>query len=408
MNMFSWTILFSVLILYVLARHVLKPSSRNALMTAGAVLFLSLQTAPHFMMRLGYIGLTFIILMTGWLFGKRVSKSRTRLSLATGSLFLIAPLFLFKLLAVVLPPQLIETVITAKGGTLDLGSLAPMGISYFTFRAIAYLIELRSGSIKPVGWWPYLNYVAFWPTVMAGPIERPGPFFEQALIPARATDEDVRIGLARIGAGLFKKMIVATFFYQVALPYTLLPGSADVAAALSDWKAWHLWACVHAYYFYLYLDFAGYSDVAIGLSRLFGFRIMENFRWPMLSTNVADFWRRWHISLTGWITDYVYIPLGGNRRGLRRAAFNSMVAMVLCGFWHGLSPHFAIWGAWHAVFLIAYRQYRIKFKDKAPKTRWWTAISWFATFQIINLGWIWFIFGARQALTIFSKLFGLG
>ncbi|MCZ7587226.1 MAG: hypothetical protein M5R36_29945 [Deltaproteobacteria bacterium] len=185
---------------------------------------------------------------------------------------------------------------------------------------------------------------------MAGPIERPAAFLRTNKHPD-STDRGRRARRPdphRVRD--FQKLILAVLIYQITAPYLLLAGVPDARAALALWKPWQLWMCVTAYYFYLYLDFAGYSDVAIGLSRMFGYRIMENFRWPLLATNVADFWRRWHISLTGWITDYVYIGLGGNRRGLRLAARNTMIAMILVGLWHGLSPHFVLWGAYHGVF----------------------------------------------------------
>jgi len=410
MNLFSWVVITFSLVFYLLYRFVAKPSQRPALMAAGSVLFILLQEAPLLVMRFFYIFLTFAILAAGWLFGNALAKPAPERKIALlkrGAALILAPLVLFKAVQAVLPPQLIETVLTSRGGHVDVGSLAPLGISYFTFRVIAYLIEIRKGVVAPVGFLRYLSYVAFWPTFLAGPIERPKPFLDQADRCADPTAEDLRIGLARVFSGLFKKFILAGFFYQLAAPYVLLQ-SVPMEKALGQWETWQLWVCVHAYYFYLYLDFAGYSDVAIGTARLFGFRIMENFRWPILATNVADFWRRWHISLTGWITDYVYFGLGGNRLGLRRAAGNTLIAMLLVGLWHGLNLHFAYWGLYHAVFLILFRQYRKRFKRRdAPKTWWKTAASWFVTFQIVNLGWVLFVFGYGKALSVYAKLFGL-
>jgi alginate O-acetyltransferase complex protein AlgI len=409
MNLFSWLTLIFTLLVLGLARYFINPEKRMGLLSIASMIFICMQTAPHYMLRTAFILLTFVLLLIGWRLGKSVASAppeKKRRSLWFGSISLLSPLVLFKIIQAIIPPQLIENVLTAKGGNLELGSLAPMGISYFTFRAIAYLIEIRKETIAPVGWWRYLNYVAFWPTVMAGPIERPKPFFEQDEAPRRATPEDISIGLARICSGLFKKMVLGSFFYQLALPYILLP-SGDMRVVLAEWKTWELWFCAHFYYLYLYMDFAGYSDAAIGVARLFGYRIMENFRWPILATNVADFWRRWHISLTGWITDYVYIPLGGNRLGLRRAALNSVVAMALVGIWHGLSGHYALWGLYHAVFLIAYRQYRMKYGKGAKKSPLRTALSWFITFEIINLGWVLFIFSSKQALAVYAKMFFL-
>ena len=407
MNLISWVVTQFVAVFFIVVRYIFKPTRRHGLMTAGAVLFILLQNPPHILLRIGFILVTFIMLLGGWLFGRVLAQSSRlgqRAVLTGGIAFLLTPLVLFKLVQTIVPTRFIDMFL-AQRGNIDLGSLAPLGISYFTFRAMAYLIEIWKGKIQPVGWWRYWNYVAFWPTLMAGPIERPGAFLQQTATAEQITSEDIREGFLRIISGLGKKLVLGSFFYQIAKPYLMMEGAGRVVA-VTDWPTLQLWVCVHAYYLYLYCDFAGYSDIAIGISRLFGYRIMENFRWPILATNVADFWRRWHISLTGWITDYVYYPMGGNKKGMTQAAKNTALAMLLVGIWHGISLHFALWGLYHAAFLILYRQYRKRWRKKdIPNTWWRTGLAWLITFEIVNLGWVLFVFKLKLALQIYARLF---
>jgi alginate O-acetyltransferase complex protein AlgI len=411
MNTISWYFAVFVLAAWLLVRYVVPARHRHGVMTAGAVYFVVMQSSPLALLRLLFIVLTFLILAIGWRFGRRLAQTpeadRTA-ALKRGVIWLLSPLVLFKLIQTILPVRYLDMIFSQRGH-VDLGSLAPLGISYFTFRALAYLIEIRRGALEPVGWWRYVNYVAFWPTLPAGPIERPAAFLSQTAAPTTPTVEDLRVGFLRLVAGLGKKLALGAFFYQLAKPYLLMQGGAARLYSPSDWPVWQLWLCLHAYYFYLYFDFAGYSDIAIGVARLFGYRILENFRWPILATNVADFWRRWHMSLTGWITDYVYVPLGGNRAGLKAAAHNTIIAMVLVGVWHGFNPHFAVWGLYHAAWLILYRQYRKKWAKPAagPKPWWRRAAAWFVTFEIVNLGWVLFVFKVKTALAVYARLFFL-
>ena len=406
MTAFSWWSLLLVVIFFLLMRFVVPPNKRHVLMTCGAVAVIMAQNAPMVLIRFGFATATVIILVGGWvganLIARRPPDQRRAMLIGT-VVFLVAPLILFKLVQTVVPVRLLD-VLTSTRGKFDLGSLAPLGISYFTFRALAYAIEIARGTIQPVGWWRYLNYVAFWPTFLAGPIERPGSFLQQTETVTPIHAADVRIGVARIVMGLGKKMVLGAVFYQVAKPFLLLQTGAK---NLAGWSTAETWIALTAYYLYLYCDFAGYSDAAIGTARLFGYRIRENFRLPVLATNVGEFWRRWHMSLTGWITDYVYIGLGGNRQGLSRAARNTFVAMLVVGLWHGLSLNFALWGLYHACWLNAYRLYRKRRSAPPPRTWWRTALAWFVTFQIINLGWVLFVFPTRVAVMVYLRLFGL-
>ncbi|HPQ67642.1 MAG TPA: MBOAT family O-acyltransferase [bacterium] len=408
MNYISWLVAAFALTFLLLARYFVAPENRGRLMTAGAILFILLQDPPHPLLRILFLLTTFAMLLIGWAAGNflgRQTDKNGKFPFAFVVTLLLSPLVIFKLVQAIVPTHFLNIVFATRGN-IDIGSLAPLGISYFTFRTLAYLIEIRRGTLQPVSFGPYLNYVAFWPTFMAGPIERPQAFLSQLGHEKPIDAEDLRVGVFRILEGLFKKLVLGSMFYHFTKPFLLLQGAS--VHRLDEWQAWQLWCCLIAYYLYLYCDFAGYSDIAIGVSRLFGYKIMENFRWPLLATNVADYWRRWHISLTGWIRDYVYYPLGGNRRGMRRASWNSIIAMVLVGVWHGLSVHYALFGVYHGVLLNLYRHYRKRWRKGPPSTSKAAKFAaWLGTFILIDLGFVLFLFKPRLALEIYLRLFML-
>jgi len=173
-----------------------------------------------------------------------------------------------------------------------------------------------------------------------------------------------------------------------------------------------LWLGVYGYAFQIYFDFAGYSDIAIGSARLFGYRVPENFDWPYLQPNIARFWRGWHMSLTSWITDYVYIPLGGNRRGELRSAGNRLVSMTLCGLWHGAALHFAVWGLYHGLALNAYRFWqaartRLFGEPVGPANPVVRVLGTLLTFHVVCIGWVLFVCDLKRAAFIIPRLLGL-
>ena len=221
---------------------------------------------------------------------------------------------------------------------------APVGISFFTFKCISYIVDVRrdrrNGTTR---FFDLLLYISFFPQIMAGPIARFPDFREQLDLWDRSPRQTAE-GLRRFVVGLGKKLILA----QTAAEVADLAFGAD--AALSAPLAW---ACAAAYMLQIYFDFSGYSDMALGLGRIFGFTAPENFDDPYAARSITDFWRRWHISLSLWFRDYLYIPLGGSRKGRARAAFNKFIVFVLCGLWHGAGWNFILWGAWHGVLSAA-------------------------------------------------------
>jgi alginate O-acetyltransferase complex protein AlgI len=223
----------------------------------------------------------------------------------------------------------------------------PLGISFFTFHAISYVVDVYKRNAQSERNLPrFALYILLFPQLIAGPIIRWRDIAAQ--LPARDRRlADFSYGARRFVLGLGKKVLIANTLGRIADEIFAFP-----AAELTTPLAWLGLAC---YTLQIYFDFSGYSDMAIGLMRMFGFRILENFNYPYIARNVREFWRRWHISLSNWFRDYLYIPLGGNQRGERRAYANLVIVFLLCGLWHGASWPFVLWGAWHGAFLVAER-----------------------------------------------------
>jgi len=262
----------------------------------------------------------------------------------------------------------------------------PVGISFFTFHAISYVIDIGRGTIRPMPLGDFCLYLSFFPHLVAGPIVRASEFAPQ--IRRRADPRDVPAGEAfrLIAGGLFKKVVISSFLAsELVDPVFGAPGAHG---------RWELVIGVYAYAVQIYADFSGYTDIAIGCALLLGIRFPQNFNAPYRALSLQDFWRRWHMTLSRWLRDYLYIPLGGSRDGPGRTYVNLFLTMLLGGLWHGAAGHFLVWGAIHGGFLAAER--RVK--------EWWTATStepvlpgvvsrslqWLLTFHIVCLAWIFF------------------
>ena len=279
--------------------------------------------------------------------GKALAAAAVILDLA----FLGAFKYLSFLLSLVLP--LPET------GWPGLGVAAPLGISFFTFKCISYIVDTRRDpACGTRSFFRLLLYISFFPQLTAGPITR-FPEFCGQLGKRERRWEDLGQGLRRFVIGLGKKLILAAAAAKIADP-VFSPG-APLSLSLG-------WLGALAYLMQIYFDFSGYSDMAIGLGRIFGFRTPENFLDPYTADSITDFWRRWHISLSLWFRDYLYIPLGGNRKGKVRTALNKFLVFLLCGFWHGAAWTFILWGAWHGL-LSALESLRVLDTGRWKKTR---------------------------------------
>ncbi len=267
----------------------------------------------------------------------------------------------------------------------------PIGISFFTFQAITYSVDVYRKVHKPLkSVFDYLLYILLFPQLIAGPIVRFNEIADQ-LEDRKNTDtyENKVLGFFRFVIGLSKKILIAN----------VLGEQADYAFSLQQdlLNSTIAWVGIFAYTFQIYFDFSGYSDMAIGLGRMMGFKFPENFNNPYVSKSITEFWRRWHITLGRFMKDYLYIPLGGNRVSVSRMYFNLALVFIVSGFWHGAAWNFIIWGAYHGLFLILDRLFLLKLLDKAGKY-----ISIFITFILTIIGWV--IFRAESVNQIIYYL----
>ena len=255
--------------------------------------------------------------------------------------------------------------------------LAPFGISFYTFQGIAYLVDTyRDRAVQPHTLLDFLLFIAFFPQLGAGPICRSHELLPQIMAPAPSRVPDLSRAIVLIATGLFKKMVLATY---VASHLT-----TDAFLLPSNWSSLELVLAVYAYTAQVYLDFSGYTDLARGIGLLFGFRIPENFNYPYAATDIGDFWRRWHITFSTWLREYIYFPLGGSRVSRLRCYFNLMVTFLACGIWHGASWGYIIWGGLHGIGLSIYKasldiRRDLGIDTTSPKPMWWLACGWFAT-----------------------------
>ena len=276
---------------------------------------------------------------------------------------LLSNLFVFKYL------NFVCTIFGAESPEVSL----PIGISFYTFQILSYVADLYLGKIGVQKNPAYLTlYVSFFPQLIAGPIVR-YQTIEDEILNRHENFADFTEGLRRFMLGLGKKVLISNYVAIVA----------DSVYGFENPGTSALWVAALAYTLEIYFDFSGYSDMAIGLGRMFGFHFPENFDYPYLSCSVTEFWRRWHISLSSWFRDYVYIPLGGNRRGTPRTLCNLLVVWGLTGLWHGASWNFVLWGLYYAAFLIL-EKYVLKSRlEKLP-----CAFRWLITFVIVTIGWV--------------------
>lgn len=298
--------------------------------------------------------------------------------LAAGIGVPLAYLATFKYLPAYAPP--IEQLL---GSMTAGGLLLPLGISYFTFKFLHYLIEMRRGTLPAHDFGDFLCFITLFTIFPAGPIERFGNLQPQFAAP-RFDGELFRSGLGRIVSGLVKKVLVADFALAA-----LLEQLGDVPGNMAERSSLALFAWIWLKFLTLYFDFAGYSDLAIGTSRLFGLRVIENFDWPLLKRNISEFWRSWHMSLTNWCRDYIYFPVFGLTRNPVLAILACMIAV---GYWHGAHPKWLLWGAWHGVGLALWQAWQMR-KRKWPAllrisrdSQVYALASWALTVNFVVMG----------------------
>ncbi|MBS6942315.1 MAG: MBOAT family protein [Clostridiales bacterium] len=373
----------------VLAAYFLCPRRwHNAVLLVFSLFFYAWGEPIYILLMLCSITVSFL---AGRALGRTHTPARRRAVLSASVAYHLLTLGFFKY-----ADFLIGTVNSLFGLSLPLLSLPlPIGISFYTFQTLSYIVDVNRGVCAPQRRWDWLAmYVSLFPQLIAGPIVR-YQTVEQQIAHRTISRAQCAEGVRRFTAGLVKKVLLAN---NIGLVFTQIMGNGALPQSVLA-----AWVAVAAYTFQIYFDFAGYSDMAIGLGKLFGFTFEENFNLPYLSRSITEFWRRWHISLGTWFRDYVYIPLGGNRCGWGRQLFNIAVVWLLTGLWHGASWNFVLWGAYYAVLLMVEKLGLLRVLARLPRL----LQHAYALFFIV-VGWALFACtGPGQLSGVFGSLFGL-
>ena len=295
-----------------------------------------------------YIVILILSCLLNYFFGNKVSKSKNKkFWLIISIIYNVGQLLVFKY-----TDFFIENINNIfNSGINYLYIVMPIGISFFTFQAMGYVFDIYMGKHKPASkLLDFMTYISLFPQLVAGPIVRYSDV-KKELVKRESNFDKFSEGITRFVIGLSKKVLLANVLGEFA-------GDLVEVDLLSSWLKPILFTLQ------IYFDFSGYSDMAIGLGLIFGFRFLENFNYPLIASSITDFWRRWHMSLSSWFRDYVYIPLGGNRNGLIKQIRNIFVVWFLTGFWHGASWNFIIWGLYFGVLLVIEKLFLKKFIDK--------------------------------------------
>jgi len=370
------TFLFYFLPAFFLLYYLADKKYRNIILLVSSIIFYS-WGAPRFIFVI--LGTTFLDFhLVRWMHGTSNNLHR-RLLLALSVSVNLGLLFYFKYSNFFI--ENVNSVLSVFGDShIHWTKLVlPIGISFYTFETITYVVDVYRGVHRPLRhFWDYQLYIILFPKLIAGPIVRYHEIADQITDRTALDTLDNRLtGFYRFAIGLAKKVLIANHMGREAdMIFELDYGSLDTITA---------WTGILAYTFQIYFDFAGYSDMAIGLARMIGFRFPENFDNPYTSKSITEFWKRWHISLGKWMRQYLYIPLGGNRVGLPRLYFNLWIVFLASGLWHGASWGFVCWGAYHGLFLVLERMFLLKVYDRIG--RW---ASMLITFFVVVNGWVFF------------------
>ena len=349
----SITFLFYFLPIVLLAYYIVPKKFKNIILLISSFTFYFWGEPKNISIMISMIILSYI---GGIIIGKLKEKKKIKFAkmvLALTVILDLAALFYFKYI-----DFFIRNINLYLNKEIDLlGVILPIGISFFTFQILSYVIDVYREEVKVQK--NILNlalYVSLFPQLIAGPIVRYKDV-EKQIVERTHTVEKFSNGITRFVIGLSKKVLIANVLGEVI----------NVFGTSNDGTITFYWMYAIANMLQIYFDFSGYSDMAIGLGKMFGFEFLENFNYPYIATSITDFWRRWHMSLSFWFKDYVYIPLGGNRKGIRRQIINILVVWFLTGFWHGANWNFIIWGMYFGLILLIEKVFLLKVLDETPK-----------------------------------------
>lgn len=382
---FVWFFLPALALVYYLAPG---RKLKNAVLLIASLLFYS-WGEPR------YVALVILSILFNYLFGLAIGRlgDRTGLKRAALALCIGANLCLlgyFKYFNFFL--ELAYTVM-GKEGFIPRNIALPIGISFYTFQAVSYIADIYRG-VKPIqkNIFRLALYISLFPQILSGPIVKYNEL-EPQIGERRESISMHAYGIRRFVYGLAKKTVFANMFGQVVDRIWGLP--------LEQLGTAVVWFTILLYSLQIYYDFSGYSDMAIGLGRMFGFTYQENFNYPYLSASISEFWRRWHISLSTWFKQYLYIPLGGNRKGLTRTCINLSVVFLATGLWHGASMNFICWGIYYGIFIVAERLWLGKVLEKNPCK----ALNHVYTLLVVMFGWLLFRVGSlHQAKVLVTAM----
>ncbi|MBP5490420.1 MAG: MBOAT family protein [Lachnospiraceae bacterium] len=368
--------------------HAVLPNGkmRNAALILASLLFYAYGEPV-------YVILLLVSVALNYLFGLGVAGRKKKAVLTAAVIVNIGLLFVFKYAGFFVSSL---NSLLPGSAALPVPKLSlPIGISFYTFQALSYVIDVYRGQTEVQRkFFRLLLYVSFFPQLIAGPIVKYHDI-EKEIATRNAAVDDIFSGLTRFSIGLGKKVLIANTMAYAADTIFAMPAS-NVGLLAS-------WVGAIAYVLQIYFDFSGYSDMAIGLGRMFGFHFLENFNYPYISDSIREFWRRWHISLSTWFRDYLYIPLGGNRKGRTRTIINKYIVFFCTGFWHGANWTFLIWGLFHGTLQMCEEKHWI------PVHRGWRVFNHIYTLLMVTVGFV--IFRADtmgQAGTMLAAMFGFG
>ena len=371
---FLFFFLPAVYIMYCLCSDI---RMKNALLIMASLFFYAFGEPVYVILMTGSI-------LTNYAMARLIAgyQKRARIFLCMAVVFNLGLLVFFKYAALI-----IQTIRGLSVGQSSCPEIAlPIGISFYTFQALSYCVDVyRDRGLVQKNVWKLMLYISFFPQLIAGPIVKYHDI-EKQLSDRAVTIGDTAVGIRRFICGLGKKLLIAnSMAYIVDTLYT-----TQINMALTAWVS------AVCYIFQIYFDFSGYSDMAIGLGRMFGFTFQENFQYPYVSTGIREFWRRWHISLSTWFKEYLYIPLGGNRKGKVRTTLNKLVVFMATGIWHGADWTFLLWGLFHGLFITLEDHGLVPFKNRisAHIYTMFVIICGFVIFRADTIGQAVHIFGA--------------
>lgn len=384
----SLTFLFGFLPILLLGYYVVPSRKfKNCILLVFSLLFYAWGEPKYILLMLVTILVSYIM---GLLINKYDSKPKVKKLLLIISIILIlAGLIFFKYTNFIL--ENVTRITKANITFMDV--ILPIGISFYSFQILSYIIDLYNKKVEVQrNIFSLALYVSLFPQLIAGPIVR-YETVEDELKNRKENLSDILSGFKRFIVGLSKKIIIANNMGLIADSIFVLNNS-NIGTLI-------MWLGVLTYTLQIYFDFSGYSDMAIGLGKMFGFHFLENFNYPYIAKSITDFWRRWHISLSSWFRDYIYIPLGGNRVSKLKWIRNICVVWLLTGLWHGASWNFVLWGAYFAIILLIEKIFLLKFIEKSPKI-----VQWLYAIFLIMLGWVIFRCESMELMkNVLSKMF---